>query len=661
MKKSRNILLIEPNYKNKYPPIGLMKIATYHKELGDKVTFYKGNLRDFILKQVYIKCINNLQNIEPKVNWNVQESLIISFIQKKDLSFFDNEYFLNSKNKPLIKDCLTYYRSYYLKGKYKQEPHWDRVCVTTLFTFHWKITIDTIEFAKNLVYNKNEVKVGGIMASLLADDIKKATGVAPITGLLDRPKILDNDNEIIVDEEPLDYSILDEIEYKYPANNAYFAHMTKGCTEKCTFCSVPIVEPIYKPKINIKKKLNNVKKRFGEQQNLLLMDNNILASPKFPEIINEIKAMGFYKGAYYTEPNQLEISIRNLKKNINDKAYIKRSFILIHNLLKRLRGRTAQKYYDCLIEYDLLNIQSATKEKLIAVYPYIAPIFEKHRSKVPKLRYVDFNQGTDSKFINEERMKLISEISISPLRIAFDQIKQKEQYINAVRLAAKYGIKKLSNYILYNYKDSPNDLYNRLKINVDLSKELNIHIYSFPMKYIPFRGEYSKNRDHIGPKWNRKFIRAIQSILNVTKGIVAPSRITEKGDFFKKAFGKNLKEFNEILYMPETYIIYRKVFEKELGYTYIWRELFRSLNGNDLKAAKLIIENNNFHDYHSMTDKSELLNLLKHYIIKRDDVKKKNMNIKELKKKYDYFINYENWRNLHSTNCSNNKEIVVNI
>ena len=39
------ILLVEPNYKNKYPPMGLMKISTYHKGRGDEVTFYKGVMK----------------------------------------------------------------------------------------------------------------------------------------------------------------------------------------------------------------------------------------------------------------------------------------------------------------------------------------------------------------------------------------------------------------------------------------------------------------------------------------------------------------------------------------------------------------------------------------------------------------------------------------
>ena len=58
----RNILLIEPNYKNKYPPIGLMKIATYHRKLGDNVTFFKGNLKSLVVNLLTKDCIKKLED-----------------------------------------------------------------------------------------------------------------------------------------------------------------------------------------------------------------------------------------------------------------------------------------------------------------------------------------------------------------------------------------------------------------------------------------------------------------------------------------------------------------------------------------------------------------------------------------------------------------------
>lgn len=38
-----NILLVEPKYYTKYPPLGLLKIASYHRHKGDNVQLVKGN------------------------------------------------------------------------------------------------------------------------------------------------------------------------------------------------------------------------------------------------------------------------------------------------------------------------------------------------------------------------------------------------------------------------------------------------------------------------------------------------------------------------------------------------------------------------------------------------------------------------------------------
>ena len=54
---NKRILLIEPGYKAKYPPLGLMKISSYHKSKGDEVVFYKGTsaaIRDQVWDKIYI-------------------------------------------------------------------------------------------------------------------------------------------------------------------------------------------------------------------------------------------------------------------------------------------------------------------------------------------------------------------------------------------------------------------------------------------------------------------------------------------------------------------------------------------------------------------------------------------------------------------------------
>lgn len=132
----------------------------------------------------------------------------------------------------------------------------------------------------------------------------------------------------------------------------------------------------------------------------------------------------------------------------------------------------------------------------------------------------------------------------------------KETYVNAIRMCSEVGLRRFSNYLLYNFKDDPIDLYRRLKINIELCEELDVDIYSFPMKYHPLYNEHSHDRSYIGQKWNMKYVRAVQAVLNVTKGCIGRGE-----SFFYRAFGKTEQEYMDILIMPDTLILYRFFFE----------------------------------------------------------------------------------------------------
>ena len=472
----RRILLIEPSYHNKYPPLGLMKISTYHKLLGDEVVFYKG------------------------------------------------------------------------KNLLLQQKMWDRIYITTLFTFRWNNIINTIKYYLNSTECKNDIFVGGPMATIMALEISQQKGFENITvykGLLDKPRILD-DNDYIVDDMIPDYSIIDisknaYLNYNYPVNDAYFVHTTRGCIRKCEFCAVPHVEPKFKNYIDIKPKISAITKQYGKKSNLIIMDNNIIASRYFEQIIDDIIACGY---------------------GINNNDY----------------------------EY-----------------------FSNER-RIIKKRYVDFNQGLDARLLcmNPEKVRLISKVAVKPIRIAFDYADDEfvKIYEKCMWLIAKNGIKYASNYILFNYTDGPNELYKRLKINVLLNNKfedqgLITRIFSFPMKYSPIFQEEAKDRKHIGKKWSHKQLRGIQCILNATHGLVGPKLL-----FFYKAFGKNQKEFNMLLWMPDKYILYRNENIKN-GNSGRWKKLYIQLNSKERSEFHKLIGDNIFTGKH--TYNSIIMKLLKCY------------------------------------------------
>lgn len=418
-----NILLIEPNYKCKQPPLGLMKISYFHKNImHDYVRFTKGEL-------------------PPE-----------------------------------------------LAG-----TKWDRVYVTSLFTFEWKATIEAIEYAKTLVDSIDKVTVGGIAATMLPEQMYEETGIMPVCGLLNEPGKLGLPGDECIDQIVPDYSMLNDIDYVYPFNDAYFLSATKGCGNKCGFCAVQTLEPTFVPYIDIKDKIRAIDKEFGPKKDLILMDNNVLRSPRFDDIIDDIIAAGFAKGATYKNPRT---------------------------------GKIVQ-------------------------------------------RYVDFNQGLDALFLTEAKAKRLSEVALRPARVAFDHIEDRDIYEKALRLCAKNGITELSNYVLYNsedfggkgkryHADTPEDLYNRMRITLDLKDEINSELpddcekvaaFSFPMRYIPLSAH---ERGYVGSMWNAKFLRAVQRMLVPTQGKGVCSR-----SFFEADFGKSADEFVRYLSMPERLIASR--------------------------------------------------------------------------------------------------------
>ena len=479
---NKNILLIEPGYKNKYPPLGLMKLASYHGPYGKR----------------------------------------------------DHVRFIKGEDKSVLRLA------------------WDRIYVTTLFSFEFARIAQSIDFALQIANgHADKVFVGGIAASLMPDRFAQESrwrGIRFIKGLLSAPPAvalqLDEFSEELYSEDqhgtPIedlipDYEILNQIDYRYPVSDAYFAYASRGCIRKCSFCGVPKLEGAQRDTESITELVRGIQERHGEKKDLILMDNNVVASPRFHDIVAEIRDLGFARDAKFTT------------------------------------------------------------------------------GRVPIQRRVDFNQGVDARILCKDPSYLreLSTICLKPLRIAFDHLGLKIPYEKAIRYAHEFGLTSMSNYMLYNFHDTPADLFERMRLNVALNEGLGLRIWSFPMRYQP---TWLPDRSHIGEKWTRYQLRSMQLILQATHGVVSGDP-----EFFKRAFGDTLEEFENLLMRPHHFIFNRDWYERFEGRGQFteYKTEFRKLSSSEKAELLRLITSadpSDLKEQVGLATTSRLTSIMRHYL-----------------------------------------------
>lgn len=170
----------------------------------------------------------------------------------------------------------------------------------------------------------------------------------------------------------------------------------------------------------------------------------------------------------------------------------------------------------------------------ILASPYWRNIFD----ELEELKIgVDFNQGLDSRLLNEEIAIRLKKLKMPFVRLAYDSNGIRLSLKKAIKLLNNFGIKgrKIIVYCLYNHLDTPNDFLNRLK---DL---LEWGVVTYPMRYEPI--EPRPKNTYISPNWTAEQLEMIAKARRVIGygGAFPPYEGLKKKILNAKSFEKAFK------------------------------------------------------------------------------------------------------------------------
>ena len=298
----------------------------------------------------------------------------------------------------------------------------------------------------------------------------------------------------------------------------------------------------YYPYISISETIKKIDETFGPKKDLLLMDNNVLRSPNFDEIIDEIKSLGFAKGATYINPK----TGKSVKRYVDFNQGLD-AFLLTEHKAKRL-GEIAIR--PARIAFDHIEDKDAYKKAI----RLCAENGITHMSN-----YLLYNG---------------------------EEFKGKGHSYHADRPEDLYERMQIS-----------------MNLQEELCKKLDhkVAIFSFPMRYIPLS---DLKRGFVGTNWNMKYLRALQRMLIPTQGKGVSSRSFFEADMGKTSedFVRFLAMPEEHLgwrgdFIPqknETSIERRrrkKIWDENQDYINEWNALFESLGEKKQGFIELIGDN----------------------------------------------------------------------
>jgi hypothetical protein len=143
--------------------------------------------------------------------------------------------------------------------------------------------------------------------------------------------------------------------------------------------------------------------------------------------------------------------------------------------------------------------------------------------------WIDFNQGLDSRLLNEEKAEMIAAMKTRLIRTAYDSRSSKKQVQKGVELLVSKGVsaRKILMYMLFNFEtDTPDDLLCRILDAMEWG------VVSYPMRYQPIKLPYALKKDsYVSPHWSKEELEMVADARRVLgyHGAFAPyKKLKEK-------------------------------------------------------------------------------------------------------------------------------------